>query len=212
MIQKIRKVTLRIIILICLNIFVFGQIGYAREDPFLSRVNEIKELYRFSEWADVVKIPNKLYTKLPVKEEDFKQYGEIKVFTSEKERDRSLRISLLGNQRTSSVSISISLHASPLEAKGSIINEFSLVTFPGAICQRAEKGNKMDIGDVCFSSIRNEAPVGAHGKTTAPFMQRLYFTRNNISVRIINNAEENKQYLDIAELAKFIDQRLVERF
>ena len=90
------------------------------------------------------------------------------------------------------------------------MRQFIACSAPLNLYAKSEKGNARDIGDVCIYLKRSTPPPGVVLTEGASFCGSLYFTRNNVLVRILNNCEEGKKYIDIIKLAKLIDNKLLD--
>jgi len=206
----IRKSFCRLVIACALGVFVLKLCGYTQsesgEGPEV-HLQRVKDLHKFNEWAGSVKIPGMKIEKLALKEEDFRQYGAIKISTPEELRDKKLNVKILGDPETGDVLVWIRPQASPLAAQESLMQSIALATAPLPNYKKAEKGSKNDVGDVCFYPVRVWIPK----ETSQPVIRRLYFTRNNVLVCIINDHEGKSHYLDTLKLAIFIDEKLIKQ-
>lgn len=168
------------------------------------RLARIKEFYKFSEWGGTVKIPGNNLSKLPIAAADFRGYGRTKIITAERERDKHLSVEILG----SGVEIDLRLHESALAAHEAMMRRFTVCSAPLSFYRKAEQESPMDIGDVCFFHTRSQPPAGALKVADRMFLRSVRFARSNVGVRIRKNAVEGSKYLDIVELAKFIDAKI----
>ncbi len=185
--------------------------GIECSDPLKESLARTKQLYKFSDWGGSAKIPDKRIRTLGLTEDDFSKYGKIRIFTSEERRNRKLSFEIPGNKLKNGVNVSINLYDSALAAQNEIMREVNLcVVGPPPNHERAKKGTTMDIGDVCLFPNYEKPPTGVRQEDDRPFITHLYFTRNNAFVEIMIGNRQDKESLDIIELAKFIDKKLIE--
>ena len=179
-------------------------------DPLEERLVEIKRHFEFSEWRGTVKVPDRRIARITIEAADLAQYGEIRISTPVEQREDELTFNILGDENTSGVSVDISLHEDALEAQEWLVRGFQAVSAPLELYEKATEGGPMDIGDVCIFAKESTPPPGTVQVNGRPYCAVIMFTRNNVLVTIRNNPEEGKAYADIIELARYIDQKLVD--
>lgn len=176
-------------------------------DGLNSRVEKIKRQYDFYDWAGITRLQSKEISRLPFSATDFTRYPQVRFYGDE---DKSINVSIQGNEELSGADISMGIRETPRKAQEAILRGFAYITKVDIGYVKAEEGNEMDIGDVCFYPESSEAVEGSIVNVEGLYLGRLYFTRNNVVVSIINNPVPGKKWLDIASLARFIDEKLRE--
>lgn len=175
------------------------------------RIEQIKKEYKFDTWAGNVK------TSISVS--SLKGFNralamvikkQMKIFTPENEADQRLSLELVEDEMTSGAHIYLVVLASAREAQEEPFKEF-VAHSRKPDYTLAASNTDYDVGDMCLYNLATNTPTGIVQIAGRPFIGRLYFSRGNVAVKIINNAKPGKTYIDILSLAKEIDALLCKR-
>ena len=152
-----------------------------------------KKAHSFTEWAGKTKIRGKQLVELGIKPSDFAKYGVLRVYDPNLE----LEISPSEDRRIARVRVDINVMKSAIDAHEGLVGYISLCTAgPGAFA-KGKEGSRWDIGDVCF-----------HGLLFPD--RNVLFARNNVLVHLLaTSPEDTEMRMDVAALARFIDEKLV---
>jgi len=196
---------LKILMFLCFSL-LSSVLSYA-ESP-VDQIDQIKKAYNFEAWAGNVKtnisisniegFNNDLQSKLK---------KQTQLFTPEKETDKHVSLKILEDNIMSGADIDLGIFSSAREAQDAPFKGFSTHSRKPEYTLAIKKSD-YDIGDMCLYNMASNLPPGIKQISNRPFIGRLYFTRGNVAVKIINNAEPEKEYLDILAIAKLIDSFL----
>jgi hypothetical protein len=165
-----------------------------------------KERYNFDAWAGRTKT-NLIVQSLTGLPAELESQRRIRVDTPDNERADKLSIELLEDSSTSGGRLYVAICSSPRDAQEALFRGFiALSSTPDYVM--GKESTPFDIGDVCLYSIATNLPGGVLEVAGRPFIGRLYFSRNNVAVKIINNSEPGKKHLDVLAVAKFVDYLL----
>ncbi|MEI6217670.1 MAG: hypothetical protein WCP86_02110 [bacterium] len=182
--------------------------AHGQHPPDLAR-EQAKKRYNFDSWAGHTKT-NLTIRSIAHLAADLAARLPIQVHTPDNERAKQLSVELLESDSTSGGHLYVAICASPRDAQEVPFRGLAAhSSIPDYIM--AERGSRFDVGDVCLYSTATNLPAGIVQVSGRPFIGRLYFSRGNVAVKIINNAEGGKEYLDLLSLAKEIDSLLSRR-
>jgi hypothetical protein len=191
----------------------FGLLGVVWTYPQLpsDRVDRLKREYKFDTWAGNVKTNISISSLKGLHQElQLKLKREFQVFTPESDTDKHVNFTILADKVMSGADISLGILSSARKAQEAPFNGF--VTHSGKPNYTlASSNSEFDIGDMCLYGLATNAPAGIVLIAGRPFIGRLWFSRGNVAVKIINNAEPGKEYLDVLSIAKEIDSLLCKR-
>ena len=197
------------VILISLAVWQQSCSGEARSDPLKERIDGIKKLHKFGEWAGKTKQKDRRIDKLIMDEDFFKTFSkETKIYTKKGERAKHLSLKIRDIHTGLDVDIIIGVMESPLVAHEKTIRGIAMATAPPPVCKRADPNDPNDplnIGDVCFGPARPWIPA----KCDKPVLRELRFCRNNVLVHLRNSfPKDAKNYPDLRKIALLIDEKL----
>ena len=178
----------------------------ANESPTDRILNHIKETYDFETWAGTVKM-NLSISSLANFDRKLQDLLKTPVASHGTNAIDELHMQVVESKTRSGCRIYMSLYPTAREAQEAPFKEFvTHARVPDYAL--ALKGSDYDIGDMCLYNLAAKAPNGIVQVVARPFLGRLYFSRGNVAVKIINNAKQGKAYVDVLSVAKEIDALL----
>lgn len=194
-----------------LGMGLVGAISAHAESPTdrspTDRVSDrIKTKYHFEAWAGTVKT-NLSISSLANVDKELQARLKTPVASRDTNVVTELSMRVVESQTQSGCRIYMTLYPTAQEAQEAPFKEFAThAREPDYVL--AARGSDYDIGDTCLCSLATNMPDGIARVPTRPFLGRLYFSRGNVAVKIINNAEQGKEYVDVLSIAKEIDALL----
>jgi hypothetical protein len=197
------------VILISLAVWQQNCSGGTKSDLLKARIDGIKKIHKFSEWAGETKMVGRKIDKLIIDEEFFKTFSkETRIYTKKSKREKELSLKILDIATGLDVSIDIGVCYSPRVAHELMIRGIAMATAPPPVYKRADPNDPNDplnIGDVCFGPAKPWIPA----KCEKPVLRSLMFCRNNVLVHLRNSfPKDTKNYPDLRKIALLIDEKL----
>jgi hypothetical protein len=175
------------------------------EEVLKNERDRVKEVYRFAEWAGKVK-KSGLIEALVIDPAILGNLGKVQVLTPANARSTNLGLILRGPEDHPILLVAVLRLESPLAAHELLVSDIAGSTAPQPSSKRVRQGPEAEIGDVCFLPNGKWRPKG----NDTPVLGLLTFSRNNVYVRLDQREEGKAEYWDLLEIAKRIDQRLLE--
>ena len=173
-------------------------------------IDSIKRFHQFDTWAGKVKIPGKKVLSLRFTTEEFESLLKGPVAVRGRKPETALFLDVRKTDERSGGHLWVCVREDPRASHEAHMQGFRYHSDLGRTWRRARPdGGPVDIGDVCFYWPRREPATVSGPPNGGPFHPRLFFSRNNVSVGIVNSAKDPKRSMDVEALARFIDQKLV---
>lgn len=171
------------------------------------RVQEYKDRYRFEVWQGRVKIKGSIpgLGSLP---QELSLLFDFQVLSATAEWQDQLSVQILDKADGRRLAlVNVAEQGEPLKAQKVF---FETLVYDSSLARevKAEKGTNFDIGDMCMYIPESEPPVGVSKVVGRPYIARLFFSRNNVSVSIRNEPKKGQEYLDVLFVAKVLDRLL----